>query len=119
MRNSRGRGAEFPPDTFHRETTVLTYREKRGKGKKETGEENKEIEKGKVENLKMEGGRRELQNEERDFFFSLFKTTEICLGSTKMEIFYREKYFTPGRNKIRKNDFAPLKIIPLTPLPSV
>ena len=41
------------------------------------------------------------------FFFSLFKTTEICFGPTKMEIFYREK--------IRKNDFAPLKNIPLTP----
>ena len=40
------------------------------------------------------------------FCFSLFKTTEICLGSSKMEIFYRENAFHAGK-KIRKNDFAP------------
>ena len=34
------------------------------------------------------------------------KTTEICLGPTKMDNFYREKvYFT--REKIGKSDFAP------------
>ena len=49
----------------------------------------------------MEGGK--LQNEERTFFF---KMTEICFGSTKMEIFYREKAFHAGK-RIRKNDFAP------------
>ena len=32
--------------------------------------------------------------------------TEICFGSTKMGIFYREKAFHAGK-KIRKNDFAP------------
>ena len=32
--------------------------------------------------------------------------TKICFGSTKMEIFYREKAFHAGK-KIRKNDFAP------------
>ena len=32
------------------------------------------------------------------FCFSLLKTTEICFGSTKMEISYREKkHFTPGK----------------------
>ena len=31
--------------------------------------------------------------------FSLFKTTEICFGSTKMGIFYREKAFHPGKNQ--------------------
>ena len=40
------------------------------------------------------------------FCFSLLKTTKICFGSTKMEIFYREKAFQ-ARKKIRKNDFAP------------
>ena len=63
----------------------------------------------------MEGGK--LQNEERTFFFfcfSLFKTTEICFGSTKMEIFYLEKAFHAGK-KIRKMTLAPLKNIPLTP----
>ena len=39
-------------------------------------------------------------------FFSLFETTKICLGCTKMETFYREKaYFTPAK-KIGKSDFA-------------
>ena len=49
------------------------------------------------------------------FFFSLFKTTEICFGSTKMGIFYWKKAFHAVK-KIRKNDFAPLKNVPLTPL---
>ena len=40
------------------------------------------------------------------FCFSRFKTTQICFGSTKMEIFYREKAFHAGK-KIRKNDFPP------------
>ena len=40
------------------------------------------------------------------FCFSLLKMTEICFGSTKMGIFYREKTFHAGK-KIRKNDFAP------------
>ena len=40
------------------------------------------------------------------FCFSLLKTMEICFGSTKMGIFYREKAFHVGK-KIRKNDFAP------------
>ena len=31
------------------------------------------------------------------FCFSLFKTAKICFGSTKMEIFYREKHFTQGK----------------------
>ena len=58
----------------------------------------------------MEGGK--LQNEERTFgpspppFLSLFKTTEICFGSTKMGIFYWEKAFHAGK-KSGKNDFAP------------
>ena len=41
------------------------------------------------------------------FFFSLLKTTtEICFGSIKMEILYREKTFHAGK-KITKNDFTP------------
>ena len=51
----------------------------------------------------------------RGLFFFFFKTTEICFGSTRMGIFYREKAFHAGK-KVRKNDFAPLKNIPLTPL---
>ena len=43
------------------------------------------------------------RDEEKTFSF---QTTEICFGSTKMGIFYREKAFHAGK-KIRKNDFAP------------
>ena len=32
------------------------------------------------------------------FFSSLFKTTEIYFGSTKMEIFYLEKALKAGKN---------------------
>ena len=50
----------------------------------------RKIEKGKVENWKWK--EEKLKNEERHFFFfSLFKTTEIFLVSTKMGIFYRGK----------------------------
>ena len=46
---------------------------------------------GKIEN----GRRKNWQHKERTFFFffcfSLFKMTKISVGSTKMEIFYREK----------------------------
>ena len=78
----------------------------------------------KEENRKREGGKLKIGGKvtkwEEDFpppfFFccSLFKTTEICFGSTKMGIFYREKAFH-ARLKIRKNDFAPSEF-PLTPL---
>ena len=58
----------------------------RKKGKGENGEGNK----GKIEeeNLKLKFKRYE--NEQRTFFFfclSLFETTKICLGCTKIEIF--------------------------------
>ena len=33
--------------------------------------------------------------------------TEICFGTTKMGIFYREKAFHAGEKKIWKNDIAP------------
>ena len=48
----------------------------------------------------------------------LLETTKICFGSTKLDIFYREKsYFTPRKN--RENLLCPpLKNIPLTPLRS-
>ena len=64
--------------------------------------------------MKMEGGKVRVE----DFFFfcfSLFKTTKICFGSNKLDIFYWEKAFHT-RKKIRKNDFAPQKKFPVTPL---
>ena len=42
------------------------------------------------------------------FHFTLFKTTEICFGSTKMEISTGKKHFTPGNMTL-----PPLKNIPL------
>ena len=56
-------------------------------------------------NLKMEGGKlqnEEMKDEERTFFFSLLKTTKIYFGSTKMEIFYREKAFYAGKKNQEK-----------------
>ena len=39
------------------------------------------------------------KNVQAFFCFSLFEITEISLGCTKMENFYREKaHFTPGEN---------------------
>ena len=79
---------------------------KKGKGWKiEKKKENCKRERGK---LKMEGGKVRKWFFFFFFFFcfSLFKTTKICFGSTKMEIFYQEKAFHAGK-KIGKNDFAP------------
>ena len=85
-----GRG-QSAPQTLLTGKFLLTYQEKRGKEKRENGEEKKE-------NQKREGGKLKWkeENEERAEgfpppFFSLFKTTEICFGSTKMGIFYQEK----------------------------
>ena len=36
------------------------------------------------------------------FFFSLFKMTKICFGSTKIEIFYQEKAFHAGKKNQEK-----------------
>ena len=109
-RNRRGcRWAECP-QRLQTGKFLLTYREKeaRKKGKRsENWEETKE-------NCKMEGGKLEMEvgKEVRTFldpflflfpfFFclSLFKTTEICFGSTKMGIFYREKSISRrGKNQ--------------------
>ena len=58
----------------------------------------------------MEGG--------KVFCFSLSKTTEICFGSTKMGIFYREKAFHAGKKNQEKWLYPPpppLKIFLLRP----
>ena len=81
-----GRGAECPL-TFFNGKFLMTYREKLD------GKEEEE-----KENLKVE--RWKLENEQRTF---LFETTEICLGSTKMD--NEKSYYTPG--KIGKTDFTP------------
>ena len=53
-------------------------------------------------NGKRKREEKKYENEAEDFFFllSLFETTKICLGCTKMVNFYWEKaYFTPGKNQ--------------------
>ena len=105
---TRGR---VPPRDFWRGNFCWPTGEKKvrknGKGLK-IDENWRKIVKGKVEKL---------QNEERIFFFfSLLKTTKICFGSTKMEIFYREKAFYAGKKKSGKITLSPQKNFPLTPL---
>ena len=114
---------------------LLTYREKRGKENVEKGGklERKRRKNCKREGrkLKMEGGKSSIMR--RGPFFSflfffffffcfcfffvfvfvffcflLFKTTKICFGATKMELFYRKKHFTPGK-KSGKMTFPPHK----------
>ena len=106
-----GRGV---PPTLLTRKFLLTYREKRGeeKGKMERKKRRRKIEKGK--GWKIENGKRERYQMRREpffvfcFGFSLFKTTEICLGSTKMG--------TSTGKKSGKMTLPPLKNIPLTPL---
>ena len=125
-RNRWGEGAEFP-QTFFTENFLLTYREKWAKEERKNGErkegkfEREEVKRWK--NLKWKGKRYEKWVEDFFFFFfllacfslSLFETTKICLGSTKMVSFYRQiSYFTPGKN--RENWLCPLwKIFLLRP----
>ena len=58
----------------------------------ENGAEKKENRKREGGKLKMEGGK--VKGDDFFFRFSLFKTIQICFGSTKMGIFYREKSFS-------------------------
>ena len=99
-RGNRGQSAP-PPETSDREISADVPGKKKRQGKME--QKRRKIIKGKVENWK-------LQKEERIFFFFfffffffsflLFKTTEICFGSTKMGIFYREKSISyRGKNQ--------------------
>ena len=99
---------------------MLTYWEKIGKGKKrkevKIEKKRRKIVKGKA---RREGGKLEIEvgkvvKRGEDFLFvclffcfSLLKTTEICFGSTKMGIFYREKAFYAGKKIRKKNYFVP------------
>ena len=112
-----GRGSRVPPrdfwlGNFCRHTRKKEARKKRKRGKME--KKRRKIVKGKVENWKWKKGK--FENEERTFFFfSLFKTTKICFGATKMEIFYWEKAFHAGK-KFRKMILPPQKNFPFKPL---
>ena len=96
-------GGIVPPDVFHREIfddLLEKWRQrKKGKWRRKTGK----LGKGRWE-IRIEG--EEVWKWAEDFFFSLFETTEICLGYTKMENFYRKKHIS-RREKIGNSDFAP------------
>ena len=79
----------MPPLALLTRRFLLTYLGKRDKEKREHGEEKK----GKSKKGRWKFG----------------------LGVPKWGFSTRKKHFMPGK-KIRKNDYAPLKIIPLKPL---
>ena len=111
------RGQNVPQRLLTRKF-LLTYREKRGKEKKR-GKWSRKEGKSKKGRWKIENARRKSYKMRRGpFCFSLFKTTEICFGSTKMWIFYREKAFHAGK-KSGKMALPPLKNMPLMPLMTV
>ena len=93
-----GAGGRVPPGTSDREISA-DLPGKRRQGKKEKGVKIEKKRRKIVKGKKVE----KLQNEERTspppfFFFFLFKTPKVCFGSTKMEIFYREKkHFMPEK----------------------
>ena len=88
-------GGQSAPYTSQREISAdLPGIERQGK-KRNRAEKNEDRKSG---NRKWKGEK--LHNEERTFFFfSLFKTTEICFWSTKMGIFYRKKHITPAKKQ--------------------
>ena len=104
-----GRG-RVPLDTSHREISAdLPGKERQGKkGKLRRKEEKPTKGRWKIGNRKGKGK----VIKWREDLFSLFKTTEICFGSTKMRIFYRENAFHAGK-KSEKMTLPPLKYIPL------
>ena len=126
------RGQSAPRDFWS--GNFCSYQEKRSQGKK--GKWGKKKENWKKEGGKLKKKEKKLQNDEKTFLlllllllllffffffflilfiyffffcFSLFKTTEICFGSTKIEIFYQEKAFHAGKKSgkitlpLRKN----------------
>ena len=108
-------GGQSAPQRLLTGKFLLTYREKRGKEKREKGEMEKKrrkIVKRKVENWNW---LEESCKMRRGLFvclfvcFSLLKTTKICFGCTKMKIFYREKVFHAGKN--REKWLCPLRKI--------
>ena len=120
-RRGGGTGGIVPPD-FWPEIYLLTYRGNRGKEKRKMERKRRKMQKGKVENWKWKELKVKKWGDFLSFFlsfffffflcccfvfvwFSLFKTTEICFGSTKMGIFYREKAFNARKNQ--ENDFSP------------
>ena len=105
----------MPPETSDREISADLLGKKRQKEKRsEIEKKRRKIVKGKVEKLPNEEMRR------GPFFFFFFashfsKPLKFVLGLPKWKFSTGKKHFTPGK-KIRKNDFAPQKNFPVTPL---
>ena len=90
---------------------LLSYWEKIGKGKKEKWGKKEEKLKSEGEKFEMEGGK--VTKWGADLFF--FKT-EICFGSTKMEIFLPGKSISRWEKKSGKLTLPPQKKFPVMPL---
>ena len=123
-------GGQCVPQRLLTGKFLLTYREKRGKAKMEKGEKKRRKIGRKREGGKLKWKEGKVPKRKEDlsfflsffffsflffffffFFFSLFfKTTKICFGSTKMEIFYRGKSISRRREKkIMKMTLPPQK----------
>ena len=107
-RGGGGQGGRVPPQRLLTGKFLLTYREKRGKKKREKGWKLRR----KGGKLEMEAGKRQKKRWGLFFFFFFFfafhfwKRRKFVLGLPKWEFSIGKKHFTPGK-KIRKNDFAP------------
>ena len=102
-------GSECPPPETSDWEISADLQGKKRQGKKE----NRKREGGK---LKMERGKVTKWGENIFFSFSLFTTTEICFGSTKIGNFLPGKIISHREKKSGKMTLPPLKNIPLTPL---
>ena len=111
--------AECLPKTSDREISADLPGKKEGRKKGKRGENwEKKKENCEREGWKMEGGKVTKWGETFLFVFcfSLFKTTKICFGCTKMEIFYREKSISHPGKKSGKMTLPPQKNFPVMPL---
>ena len=97
-------GGQSAPDTSHRESADLEEKERTGKKGKWRRKEGKSIK----ERWKREGGKVTKWGEDLQIHWNLFWVNQN--GN-----FLPGKAFHAGE-KIRKNDFPPLKNFPLTPL---
>ena len=112
-----GRVGRVPPRDFWLGNFCLTYREERGKEKRENGARKKEDQKRESGKLIMEGGKVTKWGEDPFFFFSLLKPLNFFWV-------YQNGNFLPGKSilhckkkkKTGKMTLPPLKNIPLTPL---
>ena len=112
----RGAGGQSAPQRLMTGKFLLTYREKRGKEKREKGWKLRR----KGEKLEMEAGKRQKKRWGPFFFFFAFhfwKRKKFVLGLPKWEFSTGKKHFTPGK-KSGKMTLPPQKNMPVMPLVS-